>query len=429
MRLPFMVLALVASAASGQAVTKKPKNEKAKSNATAVAKRKGGDATSGKSGSASAGNTGRSTAKTGASSEAVAKAGSTPSSRADGMGSPPVTSITPKQHIPPTTANKPPASGANSRKTVTVAGTGTIGNQPPAIAARIGVPPGTSFKPSTVSPVEPAPPIASAHPISPTTGKPVIHPPLTQGDDVEIIGDVLPEVPERRSDLRELSKSAPREVSAIRKIQAGENAPPMDNAGEEPVRGWRGTGANVTLKTEDLPDLAAQPLQVQTLVREALELTSRNLRYQFGSADPTSGGLDCSGVIQYLLKNAGLEEVPRDSTGLYLWAEKSGTLQKARPASLDDPALAELRPGDLMFWEGTYDVKRDPPISHVMLYLGREKQTGLPVMVGSSDGRTYAGIRRKGVSVFDFKLPKAGSKARFVGYARVPGLLNATASR
>jgi hypothetical protein len=50
-------------------------------------------------------------------------------------------------------------------------------------------------------------------------------------------------------------------------------------------------------------------------------------------------------------------------------------------------------------------------------------------MVGSSDGRTYAGIRRNGVSVFDFKLPKASSKAKFVGFARVPSLETATASR
>ena len=136
-----------------------------------------------------------------------------------------------------------------------------------------------------------------------------------------------------------------------------------------------------------------------------------------------------SNRIQYLLKQAGVADAPRDSTGFYLWTEKAGTLQKVRPESLDDPSLAGLRPGDLMFWEGTYDVKRDPPISHIMIYLGREKQTGLPVMVGSSDGRTYAGIRRNGVSVFDFKLPKASSKAKFVGFARVPSLQTATASR
>ena len=43
-------------------------------------------------------------------------------------------------------------------------------------------------------------------------------------------------------------------------------------------------------------------------------------------------------------------------------------------------------------------------------------------MVGASDGRRYRGIKRNGVSVFDFVLPKADSRSVFVGYARVPGL-------
>ena len=68
-------------------------------------------------------------------------------------------------------------------------------------------------------------------------------------------------------------------------------------------------------------------------------------------------------------------------------------------------------------------------ISHVMMYLGREKGSGKRIMFGSSDGRSYNGIQRWGVSVFDFKMPKADStatpektKAEFIGYARIPGL-------
>jgi len=50
------------------------------------------------------------------------------------------------------------------------------------------------------------------------------------------------------------------------------------------------------------------------------------------------------------------------------------------------------------------------------------------VMVGSSDGRTYDGKQRWGVSVFDFKMPpppKSGDakiSPVFVGYGRIPGL-------
>jgi hypothetical protein len=65
-------------------------------------------------------------------------------------------------------------------------------------------------------------------------------------------------------------------------------------------------------------------------------------------------------------------------------------------------------------------VNRDVPISHVMLYLGTEKATGKPVMWGASDGRSYGGKQRFGVSVFDFKLPRSESKSRFVGFGQLP---------
>ena len=63
--------------------------------------------------------------------------------------------------------------------------------------------------------------------------------------------------------------------------------------------------------------------------------------------------------------------------------------------------LDELKPGDLLFWSGAYGSDRDPDITHTMIYLGREKTTNHRVMVGASDGRTYKGQSRFGVSVFD----------------------------
>jgi peptidoglycan DL-endopeptidase CwlO len=63
-----------------------------------------------------------------------------------------------------------------------------------------------------------------------------------------------------------------------------------------------------------------------------------------------------------------------------------------------------------------------------MIYLGKQKDSGKPIMVGSSDGRTYLGEKRFGVSVFDFKTPPvreasvSGKAPRFVGYAKIPGL-------
>jgi cell wall-associated NlpC family hydrolase len=94
----------------------------------------------------------------------------------------------------------------------------------------------------------------------------------------------------------------------------------------------------------------------------------------------------------------------------------------------DSFELDLLKPGDLLFWRGTYNIDRDPPITHTMIYLGREKRTNKRVMIGSSDGRTYDGKQRWGVSVFDFKIPPppqsgdAKISPVFVGYGRIPGL-------
>jgi len=91
-------------------------------------------------------------------------------------------------------------------------------------------------------------------------------------------------------------------------------------------------------------------------------------------------------------------------------------------------AMHQLKTDDFLFRTGTYVTDHEPPLTHTMLYLGTEKSTGAKVMVGSSEGRTYHGEKRSGVSVFDFTMPRTpvatGQRATFVGYARIPGLRN-----
>lgn len=182
-----------------------------------------------------------------------------------------------------------------------------------------------------------------------------------------------------------------------------------------------------TIETSQLAEFNAQPARVQQLIAAALDLTKLNLTYSYGSADPSAGGMDCSGTIYYLFRSQGLKDVPRDSSSQYVWARKHGQFFAVVSTLADSFEFKDLQPGDLMFWSGTYNTGRDVPISHVMLYLGCEKGTGKRVMFGSSDGRSYNGIQRWGVSVFDFKMPKADptnpdKRVDFVGYARIPGL-------
>ena len=187
---------------------------------------------------------------------------------------------------------------------------------------------------------------------------------------------------------------------------------------------------NATLLPEAISGFENYPPKVQRLLTSALELTTRNLDYEYGSADPTNGGMDCSGFVYFVLKQNGIDDVPRDSSEQYIWLRRTGKFEPVVSQKEDSFEFDNLKPGDLLFWTGTYSIQRDPPITHAMIYLGREKKTGMRVMVGASDGRTYQSQQRFGVSVFDFKMPRADkgeiengkTRPRFVGYAHIPGL-------
>ena len=187
---------------------------------------------------------------------------------------------------------------------------------------------------------------------------------------------------------------------------------------------------NATLLPEAISGFENYPPKVQRLLTSALELTTRNLDYEYGSADPANGGMDCSGFVYFVLKQNGIDDVPRDSSEQYIWLRRTGKFEPVVSQKEDSFEFDNLKPGDLLFWTGTYSIERDPPITHAMIYLGREKKTGMRVMVGASDGRTYQSQQRFGVSVFDFKMPRADkdeiengkTRPRFVGYAHIPGL-------
>jgi cell wall-associated NlpC family hydrolase len=186
---------------------------------------------------------------------------------------------------------------------------------------------------------------------------------------------------------------------------------------------------NATLRPEEIKGFEDYPAPVQKLLASALELTTRNLDYKYGSDDPANGGMDCSGFVHFVLKENGITDVPRDSSAQYVWLRRARTFEPVLSRKEDSFELEDLKPGDLLFWTGTYSIERDPPITHAMIYVGREKKTGQRVMVGASDGRVYQGESRNGVSVFDFKIPRPETKGdtaklhpTFIGYGHIPGL-------
>jgi hypothetical protein len=182
-----------------------------------------------------------------------------------------------------------------------------------------------------------------------------------------------------------------------------------------------------SLTPYEIRNFDQNPEPIRKLLTNALELTQRNLDYTYGSADPGNGGMDCSGFIYYLLRENGVKDVPRSASDQYVWVRKAGNFRAVLSRHIDSFELDELKPGDLLFWTGTYNADHDPPVTHTMIYLGKATGDGNPVMVGSSDGRTYQGEQQFGVSVFDFKTTptrsaeNSGKYPWFVGYAKIPG--------
>jgi cell wall-associated NlpC family hydrolase len=149
------------------------------------------------------------------------------------------------------------------------------------------------------------------------------------------------------------------------------------------------------------------------------------LPYKFGGSSPLDGGFDCSGAIWHVLQKAGLDP-PRTSAAQFSWVADRGMLHKvpAGVVDLDHPSMAALRPGDLLFWSGTYQPgdSRVVNITHVAIFLGREMRDRNPVMINATDGRSYRGRKANGYGVYDFQLPRGGARAVFAGYGTPPGL-------
>jgi cell wall-associated NlpC family hydrolase len=207
--------------------------------------------------------------------------------------------------------------------------------------------------------------------------------------------------------------------------------PPRETPTAKPVASSLPTKPSAPVSTISSAEIVGYDnysADVRKILDLGLSLTTQNLTYKYNSADPARGGMDCSGFIYYVLTKSGMKDVPRDARDQYIWARKAGKFQAVLSQRDDTFELDALKPGDLLFWAHTYATDRDPDITHTMIYLGREKGTKQRIMVGSSDGRSYKGQQRFGVSVFDFKVARVKANKNgepgptFVGYASIPDL-------
>jgi cell wall-associated NlpC family hydrolase len=131
-----------------------------------------------------------------------------------------------------------------------------------------------------------------------------------------------------------------------------------------------------------LPLAAQEQEQRPGIIERALSLIG--VRYRFGGSDEVKG-LDCSGFVRRVFLTSVGVELPRSAATQY---------QKGCAVP-----LAELQPGDLVFFRNTY--KRG--ISHVGIYLGdsqfihaagRRKRVGVDRLDSPYFLTRFAGGRR-----------------------------------
>lgn len=178
------------------------------------------------------------------------------------------------------------------------------------------------------------------------------------------------------------------------------------------------------IESGELTEFAALADARRQLIEAALAVARDSpwLPYLAGGADPEDGGFDCSGAMYFVMRKAGLDP-PRSSNVQMEWLRRNGRLHvvAADARDLKHPSFAGLKPGDLLFWAVTAP-DGAVRVHHVAMFLGTEKKDGSPVMIGSTDGRSYRGQKANGYGVHDFRVPKVESPSKLIGYGPPPGL-------
>ncbi len=174
-------------------------------------------------------------------------------------------------------------------------------------------------------------------------------------------------------------------------------------------------------------------------------LSSFDLRYAKPWTPPGSSkpiNMDCSATARYIYKKALDIDLPKGgSFDMYSYYKSNRQTAKAPRKGNEinvEKLSTKLKSGDLLFWINTHsDINpgHNPPISHVMIYLGRSRKTGEMKMVGANtfgkgdftegggpDVYTFDPNEFIGCVRTDRKNKKSpcipGKESRFYGFAR-----------
>ncbi len=168
--------------------------------------------------------------------------------------------------------------------------------------------------------------------------------------------------------------------------------------------------------------------------QRAEELAAHHISYGQSWRPPGeshSWVMDCSNTSRYLYKVTTNLDLPRTASDQYYYLHLQNRAWDVPMTAKDEPDTVylgkHLKPGDLLFWENTYRPERQPPITHVMIFLGQDP-SGRWLMAGSQSGHDGE-HHHTGPDIYQFDptAPSGGyttwlgmvhHKGRFVAFGR-----------
>ena len=128
-------------------------------------------------------------------------------------------------------------------------------------------------------------------------------------------------------------------------------------------------------------------LHADDVLTVADRLVHQHLTYVYGSEDLRNGGLDCSGFVQIVFREAYGVELPGEADKQLAYLREHGQVWD----STSNWTKTMLQPGDLIFYAGPYQLPRTSLISHVMMYCGHDIIAGAQGAGRRIDG-VYSGV-------------------------------------
>jgi cell wall-associated NlpC family hydrolase len=143
-------------------------------------------------------------------------------------------------------------------------------------------------------------------------------------------------------------------------------------------------------------------------------LAHQHLSYIYGSGDLNKGGLDCSGFVQVVFREAYGLELPDEADKQLGYCREHGQVWDATSGWTP----ATLRPGDLIFFAGPDVLPRSSDVEHVMIYCGGN------IMAGAQGKGIQMDKVSGGVGLYYFRPHYPGgvwgeAGDRFFGHRRV----------